>query len=462
MKIAVLGGGPGGYVAAIRAAQLGAEVTLIEAKDMGGTCLNVGCIPTKVLLHTAEIYGQIKGYGEIGLDIPTVQLNWDKLQRKKTRVVRRLVGGINALLKSNDIRVVNGKGYFLNPNQIEVKLTNNTTEIVDYDYAIIAVGSEAIQVPIEGAELEGVINSNQALSLDKLPNSICVIGGGVIGTEFASIYNELGSEVTVVEILPKLLGNMDEEIVKILETGLKKKKIDINLSSKVKSIKRTGDKLEVEITNDKGEKIVEVDKVLMATGRKPNTAKIGLENLGVRVSGNAIDTNEKMQTNITNVYAVGDCTGGVMLAHVASAQGIVAAEAIMGMKSDIDFKTTPSCVYTKPELASVGLSEKEAREAGYEVKTGKFPFMANGKAMIMQETQGLVKFVADKKNGEVLGLHIVGPRATDLIAEGSLAIRLEATIDEIITTIHGHPTVNEAIAEAAQDFYDNSINMLKK
>ncbi len=462
MKIAVLGGGPGGYVAAIRAAQLGAEVTLIEAKDMGGTCLNVGCIPTKVLLHTAEIYGQIKGYGEIGLDIPTVQLNWDKLQRKKTRVVRRLVGGINALLKSNDIRVVNGKGYFLNPNQIEVKLTNNTTEIVDYDYAIIAVGSEAIQVPIEGAELEGVINSNQALSLDKLPNSICVIGGGVIGTEFASIYNELGSEVTVVEILPKLLGNMDEEIVKILETGLKKKKIDINLSSKVKSIKRTGDKLEVEITNDKGEKIVEVDKVLMATGRKPNTAKIGLENLGVRVSGNAIDTNEKMQTNITNVYAVGDCTGGVMLAHVASAQGIVAAEAIMGMKSDIDFKTTPSCVYTKPELASVGLSEKEAREAGYEVKTGKFPFMANGKAMIMQETEGLVKFVADKKNGEVLGLHIVGPRATDLIAEGSLAIRLEATIDEIITTIHGHPTVNEAIAEAAQDFYDNSINMLKK
>ncbi|SET07792.1 dihydrolipoamide dehydrogenase [Natronincola peptidivorans] len=462
MRIAVLGGGPGGYVAAIRAAQLGAEVTIIEKEALGGTCLNVGCIPTKVLLHTAELYSHMKEVNDIGLVVEKVGLDWDKLQERKNNVVKQLVDGVKALLNSNKVKIMHGRGHFISKNQLEVQLTDEGKEIIDFDYAIVAVGSESTKIPIEGATLENVINSDEALSLEEIPKSICIIGGGVIGTEFASIYSRLGSKVTVVEMLPNILNTMDQEIVQYVEHELEKNKVEIKTNTKVKAIKEDKGLLEVSISYDNTETKIQAEKVLIATGRKPSTDHVGLKEIGIKLNGKAIDINKKMQTNINNIYAIGDCTGGIMLAHVASAQGIVAAETIMGEEATIDFKTIPSCVYTKPEIATVGLTEEEAKTAGYNVKTGKFPFMANGKSLIMQETEGMVKFVADAKTGEVLGLHIAGPRATDMIAEGSLAIRLEATIDEIITTIHGHPTVSEAVLEAAHDVYDSCIHVVKR
>ncbi|MBI4858166.1 MAG: dihydrolipoyl dehydrogenase [Acetobacterium woodii] len=467
MKIVILGGGPGGYVAAIRAAQLGAEVSLIENKYLGGTCLNVGCIPTKVLLHTTELIEVLENDAkELGINILGYEADWQKLQQRKTKIIKKLVSGVNGLLKNNTITKIMGTGTFLNDHQIKVLYNDESDDtkaamIIDFDFAIIATGSKPVIPPVPGFDLEDVITSETALSLETVPESLGIIGGGVIGCEFASIYNTFGCKVTIIEMLPELIANMDRDIVKPLKEKLIKDGVEIFTSTKVESIQKTSEGLAVKTTSKSGENIVRVQKILLSVGRKPELDTLELDKAGIETERGAIRVNQKMQTNKHNIYAVGDCNGGVMLAHVASAEGIVAVETIMGIKSKIDFKTIPYCVYTKPELASVGLTESQARDLGYEVKVGNFPMAVNGKAMIMGETSGVVKYIADAVTGEILGLHMAGPRATDLIVEGALAIRLEATVEELITTIHAHPTVGESLLEAAHAVNGHAIHLMR-
>lgn len=460
MRVVVLGGGPGGYVCAIRAAQLGAEVTLIEQQYLGGTCLNSGCIPTKVLLHTTEIYDMLrKQSSDLGLKMNDLALEWGAVQHRKDMIVSQLTDGIKTILETNQINVIVGKGRFITNNELEVITRDKQRIIAGFDKAVIATGSEAIRVPIPGADLEGVLTSTEALSLENVPESICIIGGGVIGCEFASIYSSAGSKVTIVEMLPNLIANMDEEIVECLKNQFLESGIDINTNAKVEKIEKHDTKLKVTVSTSSGIKNIVAEKILISTGRKPNISQIGLENLGVKIDKGSIAVDKSMKTNVDNIYAIGDCTGGVLLAHVASAEGIIAAENMMGKYTPIDFKTIPYCVYTKPEIASVGLNEKQALKQGYSIKVGKFPLYANGKSVIKGEVNGLVKFVIDEDTDEILGLHIAGPNATELIAVGAMAIRLEATLDEIISTIYAHPTVSESIHEAAHAVYENAIHM---
>lgn len=460
MKIAIVGGGPGGYVAAIRAAQLGAEVTLIEKENLGGTCLNKGCIPTKVLLHTSERIEEIKNdYDKIGIEVCEAKLDWAKLQERKEKIVKNLTGGVGSLLRKNKVTRITGEGEFKNKNQLRVKTEHGTSVTVDFDYAVIASGSRPVVPPLPGTDLPGVITSDEALCLGEVPRSMVIIGGGVIGAEFAAAYSALGCRITIVEMLPKIVANMDQDIVKSLKEKFIKKGIEIHTSTKVESISRTSAGLLINTSSVEGKRFFEAEKVLLSIGRRPATDGLGLENTGVKTERGSIAVERNMRTNVSNIYAIGDCIGGIMLAHVASAEGIAAVESIMGKKTAIDFKTVPYCVYTKPELAGVGLTEEQAKSEGYDVKIGVFPMYGNGKAMIECETEGLVKYIADNDTGEILGMHMAGPRATDLIVEGALAIRLEATIDEIISTIHAHPTISEALQEAARAVHDNPIHI---
>jgi len=461
-RVAVIGGGPGGYVSAIRAAQLGAEVTLIEKNALGGVCLNVGCIPTKVLLHTAEAYTLAKEGAAIGLKTGNVSVDWDGLMARKRAVVDTLVGGVGTLMASNGITVVRGTASFLSPGELSVALNEGGTATLSADSVIISTGSEPVVPPIPGFELDGVITSTEALSLEKLPESVVLVGGGVIGMEFASLFSSFGVKVTVVEMLPGILPMLDGEIVSILRGVLERKGVVFHTSSKVTGVEKKGTGLSVSVETPRGATKLEAEKVLVSVGRRPVTRGLGLEKIGLSMDRSRIKTDKKMETSVKGVYAVGDCASPIMLAHVASREGEVAAENIMGHKTEMDYKTVPNAVYTAPEIASVGLTEKEASEKGFRVKIGRFPLMANGKSLIMNETDGLVKYVVDEKYDEILGVHIIGPRATDLIVEGALALRLEATVDELVTTVHAHPTVGEALLEGALAVRGRSISMPKK
>ena len=461
MKIAIIGGGPGGYTAAIRAAQLNAEVTLIEKERVGGTCLNKGCIPTKVLLHTSGVYQAAKNFESIGIKVTGTKLDWGEVQRRKTEVVNKQVKGVENLLINNNVKKISGEGSFINKNQIKVKESDGSQTIVDFDYGIIATGSKPVVIPIPGIDLPGVITSDEALNLTEIPKSMVIIGGGVIGSEFAEVFSAVGCKVTIVEMLPNIVANMDRDIVSTLVFKFENSGVEIYTDTKVVSISRTEEGLAVNTESAGKSRTFSAEKVLLAIGRKPVTDNLKLENAGVLTNKGTVAVNKNMQTNVSNIYAIGDARGGVMLAHAASSEGIAAVESIMGMKPNIDFNTIPYCVYTKPELAGVGLTEDQARDKGYDVKVGLFPMSINGKAMIEDEQQGLVKYITDNATGEVLGLHISGPGATELIVEGVLAVRLEATIEEITSTIHAHPTVAEALHEAAHAVHNKAIHMPK-
>ena len=461
MKIAIIGGGPGGYTAAIRAAQLNAEVTLIEKERVGGTCLNKGCIPTKVLLHTSGVYQAAKNFESIGIKVTGTKLDWGEVQRRKTEVVNKQVKGVENLLINNNVKKISGEGSFINKNQIKVKESDGSQTIVDFDYGIIATGSKPVVIPIPGIDLPGVITSDEALNLTEIPRSMVIIGGGVIGSEFAEVFSAVGCKVTIVEMLPNIVANMDRDIVSTLVFKFENSGVEIYTDTKVVSISRTEEGLAVNTESAGKSRTFSAEKVLLAIGRKPVTDNLKLENAGVLTNKGTVAVNKNMQTNVSNIYAIGDAIGGVMLAHAASSEGIAAVESIMGMKPNIDFNTIPYCVYTKPELAGVGLTEDQARDKGYDVKVGLFPMSINGKAMIEDEQQGLVKYITDNATGEVLGLHISGPGATELIVEGVLAVRLEATIEEITSTIHAHPTVAEALHEAAHAVHNKAIHLPK-
>ena len=461
-SVIVIGGGPGGYVAAIRAAQLGAEVTVVEKQYLGGTCLNVGCIPTKCLLHSAELVEQIKTQGkEIGVEVEGVKVNFPQVIAHKNAISKQLTSGVAGLLKLNKIKKVDGTAKFTGEKQLEVTKADGSKETMTADAIIVATGSVNAQPPIPGLkENPNCIDSTGALSLEKLPQTMVVIGGGVIGLELACAYAAFGTKITVVEAMDHMLPMLDGDLTKIGVAHMKKMGMDFHLECPVQSVESSPVGAKV-VCKDKSGKTVtfEAEKVLVAIGRKANTAGLDLAAGKIDNDKGRILVNDKMETNVPGVYAIGDCVfGHAQLAHTASAMGEVASENICGLEAHYCEKTNPTCVYMEPEAASVGLTEEQCKAQGIAYKVGKFPMSANGKALILNGGEGLVKIIAGAEYGEILGMHIIGPRATDLIAEGALAIEGEMTLDEIIDTIHSHPTVTETMREAALNAEKRAIH----
>lgn len=453
MNVTVIGGGPGGYVAAIRAAQLGASVTLVEKGRLGGTCLNIGCIPTKCLLHSAELLEEIRDRGaEIGVKVKDAEIDFEQLMVHKDDVCKKLTSGVGGLLKMNKVKVINGEAAFVDVKKIKVKKADGDNEILIPDKIILATGSVNATPPIRGIkDNPSCIDSTDALSLKKPPKSMVVIGGGVIGLEMACAYAAFGTNVIVIEALDHVLPMMDEEISAVGVNHLKKMGAEIYLKCMVQAVESIADGAKVICKDENGKELTfETEKVLVAVGRRPNTEALKVDSGKINHVNGGIVINEKMETSVPGVYAIGDCVKGyAQLAHAASAMGEVAAENCCGENSVYNEATCPSCVYIAPEAASVGLTEVQCKEKGIAYKVGRFPMNANGKALIMNDGEGMVKIIAGEKYGEVLGMQIIGPRASDLIAEGALALTVEATLDELISTIHSHPTITEAIREAA-------------
>ena len=455
--LAILGAGPGGYVAAIRAAQLGARVALIEMNELGGCCLNRGCIPTKALLRSAELFTQIQRAKDYGISAGEVTPDFAAMMTRKERVVKQLRSGVEFLMKQNKITVVQGKGRLTSPTTIEVEGANGGQQ-VSAPRLVIATGSFPTRVPIPGADAPEVITSDDAVKLDSLPRSVAVIGGGAIGLEFGYIFRSLGATVTVIEMLNHILPLEDEEAVGELTRALKKQGIAIHAPAKVTEIAAGTDGRLAKFEAGGKTQEVTVEQVLMAVGRTPWVMDIGLEQVGVELAGRAIKANESMETSVPGIYAIGDATGGALLAHKASAEGKVAVENALGHQAKMSYRAIPNCLYTAPELASVGLSEKRASELGHEVKVGRFPFRASGKALAYGEREGLCKVVVEAGKSTLLGVQIVGPHATDLIAEAGLAVEHQMTAQQLFHTVHAHPTLAEVIMEAAEDALGQAIH----
>lgn len=450
VKVVVLGAGPGGYVAAIRAAQLGAEVTIIEKDKVGGTCLNVGCIPTKALLHSGELYRSIlKDTKANGISVGDVSFDWKGVLANKNKVVKRLVTGVQGLLKKNKVKLVQGLGRPVDGKKVLVEKEDGSQEEVAYDKLILATGSRPSIPPIPGVQdNEDCIDSTGALEIEQVPEKLVVVGGGVIGIELANTFANFGSEVTVLEAMPKILPMMDEDQSKQLANYLKEDGITIHTDAKVLEVKKEGGKNLVLVDLEGKEESFEADKVLVAVGRRTETEALHLDEAGLENDRGRITINEYLETSLPDVYAVGDCVGQIMLAHVASTMGEIAAENAMGAKKAFSEKTNPSGVYTNPEIAGVGFTEDKLKEKGVDYNVGIFPFAANGKALIKNGGKGEVKIFTSKEYGEVLGVHIIGPQATDLIAEAALMLGLEATAEDVNEVIHAHPTLAEALHEA--------------
>ena len=457
-RIVIIGAGPGGYVAAVRAAHLGASVTLIEKKAIGGTCLNVGCIPTKVLLHSAELLTAVKSDAKrIGVLVDNPRLDWGAVMKRKALTVSRLAAGTLDLVKSNGVEYVEGEAVLKSATAVEVG-----GRTVQADAVIIATGSEPDVPDTPGFDLDGVITSDEALSLESLPASITVSGGGVIGMEFASAFASFGAQVTVIVTSPEILRSVDPEAAVILRKTLEKKGVAFHVNSSITGVTKTDGGLSISMESASGIKAVVAEKLLVAKGRKPYTEGLGLEALGIETGRGRILTDAHMETNVKGVYAIGDCVNPYMLAHVASREGEVAAENIMGHASEMDYSTTPGCIYTMPEIASVGMTEREAEKKGHKIRVGRFSLMTNGKSMITGDNGGMMKVIADEASQKILGVVMVGGPATDMIAEAALAIHFGATPEDLVHTIHAHPTVSEAIAEAAANVFDQAIHTPKR
>ena len=451
--IVIIGGGPGGYVAAIRAAQLGANVAVVEKDRLGGTCLNRGCIPTKALARSVEVLCEARRANEFGIEIGNIKINLQKIMARKNNIVSQLVSGVEQLMKANKVSVYRGTGHILSPHLVKV----NDEEIATRKL-IIATGSESALLPIPGLDLPGVLTTDDILELNELPETLVIIGGSHVGVEFASIFSALGTKVTIVKRRPLQLEPIDEEIGRRFAQILPRQGIEVKIGAAVKAIRKEGTVLEVIWDTPQGEQGVEGQMVLMATGRISYAGGLGLSEIGVRMDRQAIVVNEYLETNINDVYAIGDVLGKNMLAHVASYEGEVAAENALGRSRQIDYHAVPSCIFTQPEVAGVGITEKEAKDNGIPYKVSKFPFAACGRALTMGETMGMVKMICNAKDGTVLGIHIMGPHASDIIAEGVLAVQMGATARDIVHTLHAHPTLPEAMREAAMGQLDGAIH----
>ncbi len=456
--IVVIGSGPAGYVAAIRAAQLGAKVVIVEKASVGGTCLNVGCIPTKVLLACAAVLESVKNGEEFGVKVSGYDLDLAKMMSRKESVVKRLVGGVESLFKSKKIRLVRGEGRITDRNTVSVT-TAEGVETIKTANMLIATGSVTALLPLPGFELgPKVWTSTEALSFTHVPRSILIVGCGAIGLEAGYTFAKLGTDVTLVEMCPQILPAADTETANELMKSLKKQGMKFILESTVTKAEDTKSGKRVFVKTGDKEEAIEAEIVLVAVGRKAAIQGIGLEEVGVKTERGRIVVDQHMRTNVPGVYAAGDCIGEPMLAHVGWTESIVAVEHMMGLGSKMDYKAFPACVYTTPECASVGLTEEQARERYKDVKVGKFTFRHNGKAMGIGEIEGFIKFITEGKYGEILGVHMVGPHVTDMIAEAVLAIKNELTVDEVVATIHPHPTLSEVTQEAAYDALGRAIH----
>ncbi len=461
--IAVLGGGPGGYVAAIRAGQLGLKTVVIDKDNLGGICLNWGCIPTKALLKSAEIYDTMKNHSaDYGIKVEGLSFDFNKIIARSRDISGKITKNVEMLIKKNKIDRIRGFGKLVSKNEIKI-YDNDGKEIdsVSADKIIIATGARPRIFPTIPVDRKSIITSSEAMSLDKQPKDLIVIGAGAIGVEFAYFYSVLGTKVTIVEMLDNILPVEDKEVSESLEKIFKKKGIDIYTKTKVEKAEVVGNSVVVHVEKD-GKKIeLKAEKVLSAVGVTGNVEGFGLEELKVELEKNHIKVDKSTyQTNIPNIFAIGDVIGAPWLAHVASAEGIHCVETIKGLHPHlVDYDTIPGCTYCHPQVASVGMTEKKAREAGYEIKIGKFPFMASGKAFAAGDRDGFVKLIFDAKYGELLGAHIIGPEATELISELTLAKSMEATYETIIKTVHAHPTLAESVMEAAANAYGESIHI---
>lgn len=440
--VAIIGAGPGGYVAAIRCAQHGLSTVLIERDEVGGTCLNSGCIPTKALAKNAALLRELAQAGERGILVGDVKVDMARVLAMKNNVVRQLAGGVGMLLEANGVRVVRGRAHVTSPSSLTVN-----EERISFKNLIIATGSSDTLPPLQGMEGEGVLTSAELLAIDHVPERLAIIGGGVIGCEFASIFSAFGSRVTIVEAMPRLLPQMDAELSAALGRSFSANGIRVLTQAKVSGVATDGSEYRLEFEGGQGEPLV-ADRILAGIGRSPNLDGIDLQ--GLEMDGGHIKVDEQMRTNIPNVYAVGDVTGELPLAHVASAQGIVAADAIAGGREKISYDAVPRCVYTIPEVGAVGLSEQQARAQYPEIAVGRFPMAASGRALAAGAPEGFVKLIADARTGRLLGAHILGQSATELVGEAAAFLRMRATLQDVASTIHAHPTVSECIMEAAR------------
>ncbi len=458
MKLAVLGAGPGGYVAAIKAAQLNAQVTVIESAEVGGTCLNWGCIPTKTMLASSEMLSKARELDKFGIEfnggfVP----NLAKIIERKNKVVSTQVKGIRSLFKNRGITIKEGRGVLVSPKAIEVRSKDGDAESVEADAIIIATGSRPAQFSAFPFDGKNILSSTEALELTEIPKSLLIVGAGVIGCEFACIYRELGTEVTIVEMLPRAIATEDHEISELLEKELKKKKIRLITGVTGENIAIKDDGVHTFLSD--GKELVS-EKVLVSIGRALNSTNIGLEALDInRGKRGEIIVNNRMETNVPGVYAIGDVTGGMMLAHTASREGIVAAKNIMGINTVMNYTVVPAAIFTSPEIASVGIREHQALEKGIKYRTGHFPFRGLGKAHAMGEISGLIKLIAEESSDKLIGAHIIGAHASDLIHEAALAIKAGLTITDIADTIHAHPTLAEGIMEAAEDLHGEAVHV---
>ncbi|KPJ48846.1 MAG: hypothetical protein AMJ38_04440 [Dehalococcoidia bacterium DG_22] len=450
--VAIIGGGPGGYVAAIRAAQLGARVALVEKDRLGGTCLHRGCIPTKALLRSAETLLESKAASTLGVVLKDAAVDFAAMMAWKARVVAQQAEELEKLIAWRKIAVFQGEGQLISPGSIKVG-----DKLVAAGKIIIATGSLPIRLPIPGASLPGVLTSDQILELGAMPESLVVIGAGVVGCEFASMFSALGARVTILELLPSILPPVDEEIARRFQQILRSQGVTIHTKASLQEIRAEGERLRLVFGLGQEQHDVVADRVLMAVGHRP--CSDALEEAGLALRDGSVAVNERLETSVDNVYAAGDVVGLYMLAYVASYQGIIAAENALGGRRQADYRAVPTCVYTLPEIASVGLREEEARAHGVSYKVSRFPFSALARAQLLGQPLGLVKLVCDEPSGRLLGVHILGPRATDLIGEAVLALRMGATAQDLAHTMHGHPNLSEAIYEAAWGIIDSPFHL---
>jgi dihydrolipoamide dehydrogenase len=456
----VIGSGPGGYVAAIRASQLGLKTAIVERSELGGICLNWGCIPTKALLKSAQVFEYLKHAGDYGIKVNGGEADFAQVVKRSRDVADGMSKGIQFLMKKNKIDVIQGFATVKPGKKIDVKDDAGKTTSFDAKHILLAVGARSRQLPNLTQDGKKIIGYREAMTLPRMPKSMVVVGSGAIGSEFAYFYATMGTKVTLVEFLPSVVPVEDEEVSKQLERSFKKIGIEVMTSSSVESVDTKGEGCKVKIKTPKGEQVVECEIVLSAVGIQANLEKMGLEETGIATDKGKILTNPYYQTNIPGYYAIGDCVGGQALAHVASAEGIICVEKIAGHSPEpLDYNNIPGCTYTSPEIASVGYTEKAAKEKGFEIKVGKFPFSASGKASAAGAKDGFVKLIFDAKYGELLGAHMIGANVTEMIAEIVAARKLECTGHEIIKTVHPHPTMSEAIMEAAAAAYGEVIHM---
>lgn len=451
--LVVIGAGPGGYVAAARASALGLKTAVVEKDDaLGGTCLHRGCIPTKALLHAADVYSEIQDAPHIGITTEGVKVDWEQIQKYKSRIVNTNAGGVSHLMKTRKVDVIKGFGKVAGPNAVQVEAKDGSMTNLQTKHILLAVGSKPRDLPFAKFDVKKrILSSDTILDLDHIPGSLTIIGGGVIGCEFASLFARFGTKVTIIEAMPKILGPSDSDCSKELAYQLEQQGVQIHVNAKVADVASKKNAAEVTFTNEKGESsVVKSDFVLLSIGRSPLTENIGIEKTKAKVERGFVVVNGFMQSQEPSIYAIGDCVNTPWLAHIASAEALLAVEHIAGKNpTPINYVHTPSCVYSEPPVAWSGLTEQQAKERGIDVKVTKFDFIRNAKAAILGKKRGFIKFITDVKYGEIVGVHIIGPEATDLLAEPAFAMQMEATIDDIAHTIHAHPTLYEAIFEAA-------------